>query len=378
MKIVYCLNSIDYVGGVEVVTVQKANMLADVPGNEVYILVTDYNGTRDFELSSKVKLIDLEINYFKHESNKLSDFFVQSQKKKKHFQKLKETLNKIQPDIVISTGWSEKHKLPFISGKWRTIREIHNEKKFRHKYADSFLGGLRAYISDFVDYGITIKKYDRIVVLTNEDKMTNWSKNSKVIVVPNPCRFEPLVSRDNWDCKNIISAGRLAKQKNFASLIRAFKFVHNVHPDWTLTIYGEGPQRLMLEELADSLGLKDYVHLPGISENIKEKMLDSSIFVLSSIYEGFALVLLEGMSCGLPIVSYSCPCGPKDLISEGENGYLLPVNDEQGLANAINNLIEDENKRRTMGREGLLSVLQYSPEIICDRWMGLFKELSEI
>lgn len=378
MKIVYCLNSIDYVGGVEVVTVQKANMLADVPGNEVYILVTDHNGMRDFVLSSKVKLIDLGITYYKHESNKLSDFFIQCQKKKKHFQKLKETLNKIQPDIVISTGLSEKHKLPFISGKWRTIREIHNEKKFRYKCANSFLGGLRAYISDFVDYGITIKKYDRIVVLTNEDKMTNWSKNSKVIVVPNPCRFEPLVSRDNWDSKNIISAGRLVKQKNFASLIRAFKLVHNIHPDWTLTIYGEGPQRLMLEELADSLGLRDYVHLPGISDNIREKMLDSSIFVLSSIYEGFALVLLESMSCGLPIVSYSCPCGPKDLISEGENGYLVPVNDEQGLANAINNLIEDENKRRTMGREGLLSVLQYSPEIICDRWMGLFKELSEI
>ncbi len=375
MKIVYCTNSIDYVGGIEIITVFKANALAEIEGNEVYLLVTDYKGSRDFMLSSKVKLIDLDITYFEHESHSPSDILIQLQKKKKHFRKLKEILNKIQPDIVISTGSSEKHKLPFIKGKWKLIREIHFEKKFRHKYASSVFSKARAYISDFVDYGIMINRYDKIVVLTKEDKITNWSKNPKVMVIPNPCKFESLKSRDGWDKKNIISVGRLVAQKNFASLIRAFKIVHEKHPDWALTIYGEGGQRPLLESIIDSMRLKNCVSLPGITDNVSAKMLESSIFVLSSISEGFALVILEAMSSGLPIVSYECPCGPRDLLEGEENGYLVTVNDEVGLANALNILIEDKNKREAFGKNSLLKAKQYSIENIVNTWMELFNKL---
>ena len=104
-------------------------------------------------------------------------------------------------------------------------------------------------------------------------------------------------------------------------------------------------------------------------------MLKASAFVLTSIFEGFGLVIVEAMSCGLPVVSYACPCGPKDIISEGKDGYLVPVNDEEALAEKICLLIEDEEKRKEMGKAAKAKAEQYSVEHITDMWMKLFNAL---
>ena len=379
MKIAYCLNSIRYLGGIQKVTVIKANALAEIPENEVYIIVTDNKeGVLLEPLSPKVKLIDLDINYYaddwKSRWHILKGIFI---KRRKHKQRLKSTLKEIQPDIVISVGQSEKNMLPTIKGNWKTIREFHFTKDYRNRQAKTWFEKLLAWGGDLYDYHYKIKGYDHIVTLTHEDKDNNWKEWNNVSVIPNPSTFKTdQISELNQ--KKVISVGRLNMQKNYASLIRAFKLVADKHPDWILEIYGNGPQEMELKSLIAKLNLEKHVFLKGFSSNVKQVMTNASIFVSSSIFEGFPLVIIEAMACGLPVISYACPCGPKDFIAEGVDGYLVKVNDEKSLANTINICIEDQALLNKLSINALNKATQFGPNYIIPTWNNLFQALLKV
>lgn len=378
MKIAYCVNSIRYLGGIQRVTVVKANALAEIPGNEVYILATDNKaGPEIHRLSSKVHLIDLDINYFykNEERSKLTNLIVGLTKGIPHKRVLKRTLKQINPDVVISVGMSEKFMLTSMRNRsWKIIREFHCEKNYRLKYANSLLSRIQGHISDFYEFNFVDKKFDRIVVLTDEDKETNWQGWGNVSVMPNPVAFkcdEPSTLNE----KVVISMGRLHHVKNFSSLIRAFQIVTQKHPDWILKIFGDGSLRESLQNQINESGLQNNVFLMGFSNDMESALRQSSIFAFSSLVEGFALVIVEAMECGLPAVSYQCPCGPKDIITNGKDGFLVPVNDEQMLAERICSLIENEDLRRQMAFEAKLRAQYYHVESIAQRWMKLFEEV---
>jgi len=378
MRIVYCLNSIRYLGGIQHVTIVKANALAEIEGNEVYIIVTDNkDGVLCQPLSPKVRLVDLDVNYYsddwKSRWNVLTGIFV---KRREHKRRLAKALNEIQPDIVISVGQAEKNMLPSIHGDWKTIRELHFMKNYRMMSASTLMDKVMAVCGDLYDYHYKIFKYDRIVVLTNEDKDVNWNGNYRMTVIPNPTTFSG-GGVSSLSVKTVIATGRLARQKNFSSLIRAFKLVATKHPDWHLEIYGEGGEKTELQSLINTLGLAGNVFLKGYTSNVQRKMLDASCFVLSSLYEGLPLVMVEAMSCGLPVVSYACPCGPKDIISEGVDGFLVPVGDEAALADRICRLIEDKDLRLRMGRAAKEKANKYRLENVIPMWMDLFNRLLE-
>ena len=373
MKIVYCLNSIRYLGGIQRVTVVKANALAEIEGNEIYIIVTDNkNGVFTEPLSPKVHLIDLDINYYeddyKSRWNVLKGIFI---KRREHKKRLASVLNEIQPDIVISVGQSEKNMIPSINGKWKTIREFHFVKDYRLRQANSLFDKILAWGGNIYDFSYKIKGYDHIVSLTHEDKKTNWKGWKKVSVIPNPSTFQT-DKTSTLDRKKVISVGRLSPQKNYASLIRAFKYVVDKHPDWSLDIYGNGPQEFELKSLINQLNLNKHVYLKGFSLNVKEEMINASIYAMSSIFEGFPLVLIEAMTCGLPVVSYTCPCGPKDIITEGKDGSLVKMNDEVTLAYQINLLIENKEQRKQMSEAAKIKAKQYKIDNIISLWMHLF------
>ena len=377
MKIVYCLNSIRYLGGIQRVTVVKANALAEIEENEVYIIVTDnQNGVITEPLSSKVHLIDLGINYYeddyKSRWNVLKGIFI---KRREHKKRLTPLLNEIQPDIVISVGQSEKNMIPSIKGKWKTIREFHFVKDYRLRQAKSFFDKMLAWGGNWYDFHFKIKGYDQIITLTHEDKETNWKGWKNVSVIPNPSTFHT-DHTSSLSEKKVISVGRLTSQKNYASLIRAFRNVAEKHSDWILEIYGDGPQEVELKSLITQLNLEKQVFLRGFSSNVKEVMINASIFTLSSVFEGFGLVIVEAMACGLPVVSYACPCGPKDIITEGKDGFLVNVNDEVTLANQINVLIENEKLRKQMSDAAKIKADQYNIENITSMWMNLFTKLQ--
>ena len=376
MKIVYCTDSICYEGGLQRTTLIKANALAEIPTNTVYIIVTDNKKESIIPLNPQIKLVDLNINYFeddyKSKFNILKGIFI---KRIKHKRRLIKILNEIKPDIVISTGTSEKNflgNLKINTSPFR-IREIHMPKNYRLSSANSFFERILALGGNFIDYKININHYDRIVVLTQEDKIKNWDNNPKVIAIPNPLNpiyFEerPITNRN----KTVIAAGRLVHIKNFKSLISAWECIYKLHPEWNLEIYGEGELKKELQDQIKTLKLEQSVFLKGHSNIIQEQMSKASIFALTSISEGFGIVIIEAMSCKLPVVSYTCPCGPKEIITEGVDGFLVEVNNEKELANRINLLIENEELRLQMSDAARTKAEQYSINNITSMWMQLF------
>lgn len=378
MKIAYCVNSIRFLGGIQRVTVVKANALAEIPGNEVYILATDNKaGPVVQELSPKVHLIDLDINYYKRneERSVLTNMIVGLAKGIPHKRALKRTLRQINPDVVISVGMSEKYMLTSMRNRtWKIVREFHSEKNYRTKHARSFFKKTISKCSDIYEFNYVDKRFDRIVVLTEEDKETNWVGWKNVSVMPNPVAFKCDVPSSLTE-KSVISMGRLEHVKNFTSLISAFRIVAQRHPDWTLKIYGDGSLKDSLQNQINESGLQNNVFLMGFSNDMERALRQSSIFAFSSLVEGFALVIVEAMECGLPVVSYQCPCGPKDIITDGKDGFLVPVNDEQMLADKICELIKNEDLRRQMAAAAREKALRYRDSNIAEQWMKLFEEI---
>lgn len=375
MKIVYCTDTICHPGGIQRITIAKANALADIEGNEVWIVVTGNKRlTPVLTISEKVHLIDLDVNYFeddwKSKLHVLKGVFV---KRREHRRKLKALLDAIQPSIVISTGTSEKFFLPRlkIGSHPAFIREIHFTSNYRQLAANGWFEKLSAWAGDFLDYHMFIKGYDKIVVLTNEDKELHWKDNDKVIVIPNPLTIQH-DKRSTLTAKTVITAGRLVAQKNFSSLVRAWAIVHQSHPEWRLEIWGEGCLKVELQRQIDLEGLNGNVQLMGYTDDIISKFADASLFVCSSLFEGFGIVIIEAMSCGLPVVSYSCPCGPKDIISEGEDGFLIPLDNEREMAKCLCNLIEQDTIRNAMGRNALKKAEHFATENIIPIWLTLF------
>ena len=379
MKIVYCLNSVSYIGGIEKTTILKANALAEILGNEIFIIVTDVraNAKTATKLSSKIHFIDLDVNYFaddwKSRWNIIKGIVV---KRRLHRRLLECQLHKISPDIVISVGTSEKYFLPFLRGNWATIREFHFYRYYRRLEASSLIGKMIARLNELYE-SLVMKRYDHIVVLTHEDKKQNWNKVGNISVIPNVINIDKKIPTTIANEKKIIGVGRLVRQKNFLSLIRAFRMVVLHHPDWILEIYGDGHERQMLQKTIDELKLNDNIFLRGHRIQIEEKMSRAYCLVLSSIYEGFGMILIEAMSCGLPVVSYDCPCGPKDIVTDGVDGFLVPTGNERMLAEKICFLIEHPDIYSAMREAARAKSRKYNTDIIIPMWMELFKKLQK-
>lgn len=378
MRIVYCTDTICYPGGIQRATIAKANALATMAGNRVWIVVTDNKRPEPvLPISDKVSLVDLRIDYYTDDWR--SKWYVLKGiliKRKKNRRELGRFLNQINPDIVISTGTSEKYFLPHlkVASSPSYIREIHFSKDYRVRNARGWLEKILARIGDFADYRINIWCYDRIVLLTEEDKRLHWSSDNRISVIPNPAIICP-VSPSSLLNKTAIAVGRLVNQKNFESLIRAWVFVHQQHNDWSLEIWGNGELREALQEQINQNRLEKTVFLKGYTDDLSSEYSRASFLVCSSLFEGLPLMMIEAMSCGLPIISYACPCGPKDLIRENENGFLVQPGDEMMLAKQICLLIEDENLRHRMGGLALEYAKEYSIEKITQMWMTLFDSL---
>lgn len=188
-------------------------------------------------------------------------------------------------------------------------------------------------------------------------------------MIPNPLsNYDDRVSSLN--AKQVIAAGRYMPQKGFDLLITAWRLVSDRHPDWLLRIYGDG-MREELQQQIDRLKLQENCILEHTVTNIVDKYCESSIFVLSSRYEGFGMVLVEAMACGVPPVSFACPCGPKDIISDGEDGFLVENGNVFALAEKICRLIEDEKLRKRMGALARINVKRFEIDRVASDWKQL-------
>jgi len=370
MKIVYAINSIRGLGGIQKVTILKANALADISQNEVYIIVTDdwKNHPLMHILSPKVRFINLKINYYKSDYKSKIHQILSNFKMIKHYLRLQKVISDICPDVLISVGLCEKYIIPLLYTNAIKIREVHFNSNYRNYTYNS---KLMASLFNTIDFKIMSKGYNRIVLLTKEDKDTFFANDSRYTYIHNPVTFN--YSNDyNSDSNCVIAVGRLCVQKDFISLIKIWEIVHGKYPNWKLKIVGDGPEKGHLQGEIDRLNLSESVRLVGLSNNIKKEMSNASIFVLTSLYEGFGLVLLEAMACGLPIISFACQFGPKDIIKDGKNGVLIYNRDIEMFSKKLIYLIQNKNIRKEMSHQAQIRVQDFAIEEILKKWMLLF------
>jgi glycosyltransferase involved in cell wall biosynthesis len=198
---------------------------------------------------------------------------------------------------------------------------------------------------------------------------------TRIVAMPNAAPDMAGV-RAALDNKVVIAAGRLTRQKGFDRLIPAFAQVAAKHPDWQLRIFGRGEEQAGLQQQINDLAVGENVRLIGFTQHLAEELGKASIYVLSSRFEGFPMVLLEAMSCGLPVVSFDCPTGPSDLVSHGHDGLIVADGDIDKLAAGIIELIEDDTRRKALGAAALQKASDYQTPVIAERWEHLFAELA--
>ena len=343
-------------GGAEKSIINLANWLAQ-KGYSVTLASVE-GSVKAFSVDENVNFIGYDIR----SNNKLYT----------HFQMLKNTqkvFSEIKPNVVISFWIHPMFYLLLNPLTHKTIN-IYSERN-----------------DPYLEYGrisrcirsIVMKKVSGIVFQTTQAKLyfpQNIQKKGRVIHNPvyiQKSQYEIPNQRDN----RIVSVGRLTSQKNFLLLIDAFKDILEYFPDLHLEIYGEGPLHKELQEEIESKALQAKVILMGGHSDVLNRIYGSRLFVLTSNYEGMPNALMEAMCLGIPVVSSDCPCGgPRELITDGTNGYLFEVGNQKELVKKMKIALENPAINDLVLQEKQLCVTHAQDEIF-KQWIDFLNELTK-
>lgn len=378
MKIIYCIHSVCNPGGMERVLLNKVTYLVHRLGWDVSVVTTDQHERPPFyPLPKEVRMIDLGINY--SEDNVKGAFgkiWGYLRKKRLHRRRLTELLMKEKADIVVSLYPSESSFIPDIKDGSKKVLEIHYCKFFRIQYGRHGLLGLIDRLRTKQDEHI-VRRFDKFVVLTNEDR-GYWGALPNIEVIPNAAM---MVGNKYSDVSNkrVIAVGRLDYQKGFDRLIRTWKRVQSSgrFDDWRLDIFGQGEWEKKLKCMINDAGLEKSAFINKPTKSIGDEYARSSLLVMSSNYEGFPMVMIEAMACGLPVVSFDYKCGPKDIIHDGVNGLIVRDGDIDGLADAMMKVMADYEYRKSLSEGARKIVATYSEENVMNQWIVMFESLKK-
>lgn len=389
IKLAYCIVGNYEAGGHQAITATKVNYLVG-RGYEIY-LITSSQGGRPFfyPIDPRVKHIDLDVRHdIESKASRLGRHWERYQKRRLHHQRLEQVLLEIRPDITIVPGYYENYFAYKIKDGSVKIIEHHSTKYWNvylHRFSKAehptlwmeldrrlrlLWGRLCTALYSRID-----RHYDVLVLLTEEDRQGFlWHKHTEVI--PNPKSLD-LKTPSTLSEKVALGIGRLVPSKNFGELISIWAEVAGEFPDWKLRILGGGHLQESLEKQVQRLGLEQQVELLGQVTDMPSYYLSASLCVSTSHYEGLPLFLVEAETAGLPLLSYACPCGPRDIIQEGQNGYLVEPGDRTTFVARLRELLSSEELRRSMGQAGFESSQRYAPEAVMKQWEDLFASLLE-
>lgn len=343
--ITFIVRGLHNMGGIERVTIVVASMLTNV-GYRVSILCLQ-RGTPYFNIPEEIGLFNL--NDVRGSSKS---------------ERLKVWMKEEHPDLVVVSGTNRPLFILRAIGNCPVIGWEH----------------LNATISAHPLHNLYRKFYARrckIVTLSNADK-ESWQKKfptADVRCIPNPITL-PNATPSSLENKRILAVGRLAGQKGFDLLIKAWAIIEKSFPDWKLRIVGSGRREKQLLQLIAQLGIEQRIEmLPATPEIIREYQR-ASIYALSSRYEGFGLVLVEAMQLGLPVVSFDCPHGPREIVSHGETGLLIPNGDVDAFAEALSTMISNPTMREEMAKEALVQVERFGDKVISTKWVDLIEQMT--
>ena len=374
LKLVYITPALYMAGGVERVLTLKANYFTEHFGYDITIILTEGKDKPLFyPLSNKIKVINLNIGFEElWTCSFVKKVFVYLKKQRQFKKSLTKELMRIRPDITVSLLRREINFINDIKDGSRKIGELHVNRANYRNFEASDSNFIKNLFAKFWMLSLVakLKKLDRFVVLTEEDKDA-WPELKNICVIPDPLSFIPTKHSELKE-KRVIAVGRYVFQKGFDLLLQAWSKIEKLYPDWQLAIFGDG-DRTPYEKQMKALEIDNKrCHLNGPTSNIQQEYINSSIFVFSSRFEGFGMVLVEAMACGLPVVSFDCPCGPKDIVKDGKDGILVEKGNIDLLGSSLSILMNDESLRQSMSKEGLNNVQRFRIDKIAECWQMLF------
>lgn len=365
MKIVFVIRSLANAHGVERTIIDKANYLAE--NHHDVLLVTYEQGSHPyaFPISPSVKCVDLDCRYFMVFRYSLPRRLFEAWRIRRRFcERMRKLVDETAPDVLIASTYEGEFMKEIISLSDRTRIVLESHTAFvAHMRGNGMLERIRKH-----RVLNNIKHCNLLIALTVHDAESwqRYIKNVKVVV--NPLTFFPeKIVRGGNENNRIIAAGSLQSTKRFDRLINAFSLIANNYQTWSVDIFGEGPSKSELENLIRQKDLVGRVNLKGMTNDIYKEYQRSQFFVLSSDDEGFGLVIVEAMSCGLPVVSTDCPFGPSEIIEDGVTGLLSKLNPED-LAEKMEWMITHAKEREEMGLHARQAAARYKKDVVMKEW----------
>lgn len=358
MKLCFFIDDITHTGGIErVISNLVQQFRIDRPELEIDIVSQFKSGNRlwyDFEGCNIIYLSDKNYDAKPHSIQRIVTMLGNINNVRHYFK----THNY---DVIIGQSFPNLFNL-FVAGV--NMRRVFAAEHVYYGYYGKLLRALRLFI---------YKRCRKVIVLTRQDKecYDKHFDGEHTVLIPNPV-VVPAYYYSALDNKQAIAIGRIQYQKGFDTLVDVFSIVHQVHPDWTVNIYGDGNYKDEIAAYIKDKGMEGIVVLKGRTDDVPAVMRDASFYILSSRFEGFGMVIAEAMCQGLPVVSFDCPTGPSDIVITNKNGILVKNQDKNALAEAICYMIEHEEERKLMGRNAVETAKKFSGRSIADMWYKLF------
>ncbi|WP_272516420.1 MULTISPECIES: glycosyltransferase [unclassified Providencia] len=363
-NIIYCIPGLHNAGGMENVLSLKVNFLSEKWGYNIKIVTyqNPNNSPPFFPINNCISIVNLSS---KGKYSNIIDIY--------------KYVNKEKPDYFISLGGPDILFISLLSKKIKSILEWHfcyNQPILESSETNNPIKKLLGYIRREKNIFFA-KKFNSLVILTNKD-YPKWAKRniSSIYVINNPILPNSIQIEEKEISKKdkikFISAGRLEKQKSFLRMIEIFKNT-KFNMDWELNIYGTGSQHHLLTEKIKKYSLDKNIFIHSPIKNLQDAMIKSDFFILTSIYEGLPMVLLESISIGLPVIAFDCETGPSDIIKNESNGYLIENNNLIEYSKILEKLSSIKNYNE-ISYNAVISSKKFNIAFICNQWNSLFSK----